>query len=105
MALVHTAHITNKTVIQSYVLKVSSYLGLKYYQSRIEEYNNVKFIMDTIVNFQTDLILENGFSLIGGHVQVEIVRSLFDTKMMGCWMVLEELLVISALHLMLKLKV
>ncbi|KAI6646912.1 hypothetical protein LOD99_9104 [Oopsacas minuta] len=39
--------------------------------------------MDKIVNPQTDQILVNRLSLIGGHVQVDIVRSLFDTKMAG----------------------
>ncbi|KAI6651375.1 hypothetical protein LOD99_5342 [Oopsacas minuta] len=48
-----------------------------------EDYNNVHFIMDKIVNPQTDQILVNGLSLIGGHIQVDIVRSLFDTKMAG----------------------
>ncbi|KAI6651838.1 hypothetical protein LOD99_4717 [Oopsacas minuta] len=48
-----------------------------------EDYNNVHFIMDKIVNPQTDQILVNGLSLIGGHVQVNNVRSLFDTTMAG----------------------
>ena len=49
----------------------------------IEEYSSVKLIMDTIVNPQTDHIIQDGLSLIGSHAQVEIVRSLFDTKMAG----------------------
>ena len=39
--------------------------------------------MDTIVNPQTEHIIQDGLSLIGGHAQVEIMRSLFDTKMAG----------------------
>ncbi|KAI6648100.1 hypothetical protein LOD99_11909 [Oopsacas minuta] len=48
-----------------------------------EDYSSVKLIMNTIVNPQTDHIIQDGLSLIGGHAQVEIVRSLFDTKMAG----------------------
>ncbi|KAI6646959.1 hypothetical protein LOD99_9057 [Oopsacas minuta] len=36
--------------------------------------------MNTIVNPQTDHIIQDGLSLIGGHAQVDIVRSLFDNK-------------------------
>ena len=39
--------------------------------------------MDTIVNSQIHHIIQDGLSLIGGHAQVDIVRSLFDTKMAG----------------------
>ncbi|KAI6660737.1 Dna-mediated transposase [Oopsacas minuta] len=39
--------------------------------------------MDKIVNPQTERILVNRLFLTGGHVQVDIVRSLFDTKMAG----------------------
>ncbi|KAI6651130.1 hypothetical protein LOD99_5481 [Oopsacas minuta] len=48
-----------------------------------EEYSSVKLIMNTIVNPQTDHIIQDGLSLIGSHAQVEIVRSFFDTKMNG----------------------
>ncbi|KAI6646035.1 hypothetical protein LOD99_9565 [Oopsacas minuta] len=48
-----------------------------------EEYSRVKLIIDTIVNLQTYHIIQDGLSLIGSHAQVEMVRSLFDTKMAG----------------------
>ncbi|KAI6651140.1 hypothetical protein LOD99_5491 [Oopsacas minuta] len=48
-----------------------------------EEYSNVKLIMNTIVNPQTDHIIQDGLSFIGGHTQFEIIRFLFDTKMAG----------------------
>ena len=48
-----------------------------------EDYGNVKFIMETLINPETDHIIEDGFILGGGQINVKIIRSLFDTKMAG----------------------
>ena len=47
-----------------------------------EDYGNVKFIMKTLINPKTERIMENG-CILGGHISVKIIRSLFDTKMAG----------------------
>ncbi|KAI6658785.1 hypothetical protein LOD99_15110 [Oopsacas minuta] len=48
-----------------------------------ENHENVKFIMDTLVNPATKLIVEQGIAVENRHINVEIIRSIFDTKMAG----------------------
>ena len=40
-------------------------------------------MMETLINPETDHIMEDGFNLGGGQINVKIIRSLFDTKMAG----------------------
>ncbi|KAI6658323.1 hypothetical protein LOD99_15592 [Oopsacas minuta] len=70
-----------------------------------EEYSSVKLIMNTIVNPQTDHIIQDGLSHIGGHAQVEIVRSFLIPRWQDCWMELVGFLVICVLQRIAKLKV
>ena len=46
-----------------------------------ENHENVDFIMKTLINHETSKIEHSGFDTIGGHVNVRIFRSLFDSKM------------------------
>ena len=48
-----------------------------------EDYDSVKFIMASLINPDTKCIVENGFTLPQCHVNVQVIRSLFDTKMAG----------------------
>ena len=46
-----------------------------------ENHENVDFIMKTLINHETSKIEHSGFDTIRGHVNVKILRSLFDSKM------------------------
>ena len=46
-----------------------------------ENEENVKFLMDSLINQETSTIEENGLSLSNGHAEVKIIRSHFGTKM------------------------
>ena len=46
-----------------------------------ESDENVRFIMDSVINTETSIIEETGLDLTRGKAQVEIIRSQFDTKM------------------------
>ena len=46
-----------------------------------ENHENVDFIMKTLINHDTSKIEHSGFDTIRGHVNVKILRSLFDSKM------------------------
>ena len=46
-----------------------------------ENEDNVKFLMDSLINQETLAIEESGLSLHNGHAEVKIIRSHFDTKM------------------------
>ena len=48
--------------------------------SLIENHENVDFIMKTLINHKTSKIEHSGFDTIRGHVNVKILRSLFDSK-------------------------
>ena len=49
--------------------------------SQKENEENVKFIMETIINPEVTEIERDGFSILGGHVKVEIFRTMLDGKM------------------------
>ena len=49
-----------------------------------ESEENVRYIMDSVINTETSIIEETGLDLTRGKAQVEIIRSQFDTKMPNC---------------------
>ena len=46
-----------------------------------ENEDNVKYLMNSLINEETALIEANGLKLSKGHANVRTVRSMFDTKM------------------------
>ena len=70
-----------------------------------EDYGHVKFIMKTLINPETERIMENGCTLCGGYVSVEIIRSLFTLRWLVSWMAQEALQVIFVQRLTPKLRV
>ena len=46
-----------------------------------ENEENVKFLMDSLINQETSTIEESGLSSRNGHAEVKIIRSHFDTNM------------------------
>ena len=46
-----------------------------------ENEENVKLLLDSLINQETSTIEESGLSLRNGHAEVKIIRSHFDTKM------------------------
>ena len=60
--------------------------------------------METLINPDTDNIMEDGFTLGGGKINVKIVRSFLTPRRLIYWIVQEVVYVIYVLRLSPKLK-
>ena len=106
--------------IQIYPLKIIFCLDLKSNRHRFpnspfsfrtvalialkEDYGNVKCIMETQINPETDDIMEDGFTLGGGQIDVKIFVPFLTLRWLVYWIVQEVLHVIYVLRLSPKLK-
>ena len=64
-----------QTNIDFYVTRPVVLISLK------ENIDNVQFLMNELIDPQTSIIEDSGLDISGGHVNVRIIRSLFDSKM------------------------
>ena len=66
---------TNDTPNSFYVTRAVFLKTLK------ENIDNVQLLMNKLINLQTSIIEDSALDISGGHVNVRIIRSLFDSKM------------------------
>ena len=66
---------TNETPNSPYVTRPVVLISLK------ENIDNVQLLMNELINPHTSIIEDSGLDISTGHVNVRIIRSLFDSKM------------------------